>query len=358
MKKALGSFSKNIKEKAIRTASDFSDTKSLISLDIPVLNILASGRIDGGISENQMCYLATPKAMGKTTVIFKFLAKGQKEGKLPIYIETENRFNKELARKCGLNVDEMIIIETKIIEDIQASIAQLYKDFTFDEIKDTIIGFDSWGAMISSKDVSNSEEEDVEKRNMYFNQQRKKLAVFLTSYKSSKLVAGWTYENIGSMGNMKAISGGSGMEYMPDVVLQGTSESKSDKSVKKTSQADDKNSNIDGKVITFKTMKSSAGGMEDTTLKVRVLKDIGIDPFWGLLDDALICNVVSKEGNRYVNNVIGDGVKMWEKDIYNEEFWKPIWNDETFKNHITKRYSYNEKDMKIATFDLASVITD
>jgi recombination protein RecA len=62
-------------------------------------------------------FWGTP-SVGKTTMCFRIIAKAQEMGYRPVIVDSEYSYSDEYAKKCGINVDDIVVIQSTIVEDI------------------------------------------------------------------------------------------------------------------------------------------------------------------------------------------------------------------------------------------------
>ena len=68
-----------------------------------------------------------------------------------------------------------------------------------------------------------------------------------------------------------------------------------------------------------------------------------MDPFYGLLDDALEGGYVIKPVNgKYCRGHIPNDEKLKEDDIYTSKFWGPIFKDTDFYSYIETKYKFSK----------------
>ena len=330
-----------------------------INTYVPVLNVLASGKINGGFPLYKTTYLPAPSTMGKSSLAYKEMSVAQKKhGMFVLLVETESRFNYEHAEKFGVDTDEdsFMVIQENNITKIRNALINVIDELSKEERKKIFIAVDSWGGLVSNTTIDMAKKDKTTK-NMQSTQEKNDLAKYLCGSKCTVLVSGWVYENVGSMSSKKSVSGGSGIEFMPDCILQGVGCNKSDGTVKASTVDDDTQSQILGKLVTFYANKTSAGGKEDSKLTIRILKEGGVDVYYGFLPDALASGMIVKDGAKYRSTLDDSGKKYWEKDLYDNSegvassIWNPIYANVDFREFIERKYSFKYSEMLTTTVD-------
>jgi recombination protein RecA len=75
---------------------------------------------------------------------FRILAEAQRRGYRPVIIDSEYSYNDEYAKKCGVNIEDVVVIQSTIVEEImKALIGYLTNDvekhiFLFDSLSNII----------------------------------------------------------------------------------------------------------------------------------------------------------------------------------------------------------------------------
>lgn len=89
---------------------------------IPTPSVGLNRALNGGLYTGAShLFWGTPSA-GKSTMSFRILANAQKMGYRPVIIDSEYSFNEEYAAKCGIDVDDIVVVQSTIVEDTLKSI--------------------------------------------------------------------------------------------------------------------------------------------------------------------------------------------------------------------------------------------
>lgn len=80
-----------------------SDVKTFVSTGSTLLDYIISNRKDGGIPVGKVSEISGLEASGKTLLAMQICANTQKDGGLPVYIDTENAFQTDFANRVGLD---------------------------------------------------------------------------------------------------------------------------------------------------------------------------------------------------------------------------------------------------------------
>ena len=143
------------------------------------------------------------------------------------------------------------------------------------------------------------------------------------------------YENLDAFNNLSSIPGGKGIYFASSSVVQGTSKAKQKES----------DGEITGAIVTAQTRKGRFS-REHSKLKYLINYDGGINAYYGLLDFALETGYVEKPSNGFYTRPCVENDKKWrEKEIYNKEFWTPIFKETDFKLSVEKAFSFKHNEI-------------
>lgn len=139
-----------------------------------------------------------------------------------------------------------------------------------------------------------------------------------------------------------SISGGRGLYYACSSILLGSSKAKDKEST----------GDIVGAIVTAKTEKSRFA-KEHSKLKYAIKHDGGIHPFYGILEDALESEFVTKpKMGWYTRNfeklgIEGEDKKWREKEIWDAgvDFWGVLIKNEEFRLYFEKKYTYTHNSI-------------
>lgn len=315
------------------------------------LNLLLSGKVNGGVPKGKVTMLAAPRASMKTIITMISAANAQKKGNTVVWIDAEFAFDPNTFIQFGGDIgeDKFILIQENRIEEIQTFVLNLFEEYNPKEDGGLFIAIDSLGTMITSKTVDDSMDgKDVQ--DMTQAKKRNSLASILLMVSGKKnvtivminhLYAGMSQYDTG------VISGGSKSQYVASSILKITSRAKEK----------DKEGDVEGNIFTANTEKGRFS-RENSKLKFKASYNDGINAFYGLLDDALEGGYVTKPTvGWYTRPHIAEDKKFREADIYCSEFWKPVFGDTDFKQYLETKYSYtNTIDGVDNLYDTAELV--
>jgi recombination protein RecA len=82
------------------------------------LNRALGGGLNTGATH---LFWGTP-SVGKSTMCFRILAESQSRGFRPVIVDSEYSFNEEYAAKCVIDIDDIVVIQSTVVEDILKNI--------------------------------------------------------------------------------------------------------------------------------------------------------------------------------------------------------------------------------------------
>ena len=111
---------------------------------IPTPSVGLNRALGGGLNTGATHLFWGTPSVGKTTMCFRIIAEAQKLGYRPVIIDSESSYNDEYAAKCGIDIDDVVIIQSTVVEDIMKNlIGYLTNDkekhiFLFDSLSNII----------------------------------------------------------------------------------------------------------------------------------------------------------------------------------------------------------------------------
>lgn len=310
------------------------DTEFL-STNSVALNLLYSGKVNGGIPKGHMSMISAPSMLGKSFIAMNIARNAQKDGMQVVVIDTERAFKKSMAKslKIDLSPDKIQVIQESSLEKIESIVLSITDSMTTEEKKNTLFILDSWGTLVTSKALKDGlTGNDVS--DMTEPKKKNRLANIILNTKATFFIVNHVYDNTGGFGDPLVIPGGRRIAFNCEAIVLGMSRAK-DKN--KTTKE------IEGHIITAKTFKSRYSKGE-SKLQYRLKNSGGLDPFFGLLADAMEhgCVIKPKPG-KFSRSFIEGDKEFKEKDIYCVEFWKPIFDETDFADYLEGQYTFGEE---------------
>ena len=173
--------------------SEASVEQGYISTSCLPLNVLFSGKLDGGIIIGQMNQSVAPSSLGKSFVGMKVARNAQKKGMEVLYLDTEFAFDYSFAKSVGINTDELLVVQDNKMESVQQTLIATIEELELEERKGLLVIIDSWGGLVTSKTVNDAiSGKDV--TDMTIAKKKNALARLLTGMGVTVFVINQTYE--------------------------------------------------------------------------------------------------------------------------------------------------------------------
>ena len=317
---------------AVLDKSEFFQEKELINIDVPMMNVALSGRLDGGLGSG-LTVLAGPSKHFKTSFALKIAGAYMNSDPEAIMLFYDSEFGSPQSYFENFGIDTSRVLHTPItnVEELKFDlINQLEEIGKNDKV---IIVIDSIGNLASKKELDDAlNEKGV--ADMSRAKALKGLFRMSTPYLTMKniplLAINHTYKEIGLFPK-EIVGGGTGIYYSADNIwILGRRQNK-------------KGTEITGYDFIINVEKSRFV-KEKSKIPISVSWDGGIERYSGLLDIALAGGYVTKPSNGWyqlVNRATGEviGTKVREKDTLTSEFWRDILADETFVDFVKQMYS-------------------
>lgn len=85
---------------------------------IPTPSLGLNKALGGGLNTGATHLFWGTPSVGKTTMCFRIIAQAQKMGYRPIIVDSEYSYSDEYARKCGIDTDDIVVVQSTVVEDI------------------------------------------------------------------------------------------------------------------------------------------------------------------------------------------------------------------------------------------------
>ncbi|MGA1256553.1 MAG: hypothetical protein ACO3YX_06010, partial [Candidatus Nanopelagicaceae bacterium] len=85
---------------------------------IPTPSLGLNKALGGGLNTGATHLFWGTPSVGKTTMCFRILADAQKLGFRPVIVDSEYSYSDEYARKCGIDTEDIVVVQSTIVEDI------------------------------------------------------------------------------------------------------------------------------------------------------------------------------------------------------------------------------------------------
>lgn len=349
-------------------ATEF-DEVSFLSTNVVVMNLVFSGKIIGGIKKGTINTICAPSAEGKSLIGLNALKSAQKSGMDCVVIDSERAFPFSVAKALGIDMSVIPVYKLQNIGDIKEVYAKINKNAKSKERANIFVLFDSWGPLVFTG-LMDKAEKGVDTADMGRTANFKnELANIINAYGNTTFCINHVYDSLQMYGEKFCIPGGKRLFFLSDGIGLAMSE------------ATWKNPDTDeymGKLVTM-GVKKGRSARERCRIQFAIRADGALDPFYGLFDEALESGVLKKVApGKYVrdfpiiNKKTGEDMsdididthepkRTWrEADMYegtNEpRFWIPIFQNETFREFVEKKFTYEAEDMLSAKYDVVDMI--
>lgn len=321
---------------SVLSQSEFFNEKEITTIDVPMLNVALSGRVDGGLTSG-LTVLAGPSKHFKTSFALKMAGAFLDANPEAVMLFYDSEFGSPQSyfTNFGIDTDRVLHVPVMNVEELKFDlIAQLEN---LDKDDKVIIVIDSVGNLASKKELDDAiNEKSV--ADMSRAKALKGLFRMTTPYltmKSIPLIAiNHTYKEIGLFPK-DIVSGGTGIYYSADNIwILGRRQNKT-------------GTEVTGYDFIINVEKSRFV-KEKSKIPISVSWDGGIERYSGLLDVALAGGFVIKPSNGWyqlVDTESGEvvGSKVRQKDTLEPDFWSPLLGNQKFLDFIQNQYSIDRR---------------
>jgi len=297
---------------------------------IPI-NLLLSGKVDGGIPRRGVTTLAGDSGYGKTYIALSAAKNFMDDGYSVLWIDSEFAINEDTIKNFGLqkriDSEQLKIIGETNINKIKSLLVNILEEIDRDD--KLVIVIDSYSALVTTKSVEDALKEK-EVADMHTVKKKNEMMTIVNGLAAKKevpvIVINHVYQEQSAMYPKTIISGGTKVRYFSNSILLLNSKAK----------VKDKNGNVIGAMVTAITDKSRFA-KEQTRMKFYINFTKGLSKYHGLLDSFIDMGLIVKEGKR-VYSIENPDKKWWEKDIYCDEFFEPLL--EKHRDKIEENFKY------------------
>lgn len=340
-----------------------------LSTNVVVMNLVFSGLMDGGIKKGKINTICAPSAEGKSLIGLNVLKSAQKSGMNCVVIDSERAFPFAVARSLGIDMTDIPVYQATSIGDIKQIYALINDGAKAKERRNIFVLFDSWGPLVFTGLLEKAEK-GVDTADMGRTANFKNdLANIINSYGNTTFCINHVYDSLQMYGEKFCIPGGKRLFFLSDGIGLALSEAQW------KNPADD---SYWGKLVTM-GVKKGRSARERARVQFGLRATGALDPFYGLFDDAVEAGVIEKsKPGRYVRKfeivdkktgedlsdidvVTGEVKKEWsEVDMYDPHkepmFWIPVFQNQTFKEYVQKKYTYESNDMISSRYDVVDMM--
>jgi RecA/RadA recombinase len=321
---------------SVLSQSEFFNEKEITTIDVPMLNVALSGRVDGGLTSG-LTVLAGPSKHFKTSFALKMAGAFLDANPEAVMLFYDSEFGSPQSyfTNFGIDTDRVLHVPVMNVEELKFDLIGQLENLDKDD--KVIIVIDSVGNLASKKELEDAiNEKSV--ADMSRAKALKGLFRMTTPYltmKSIPLIAiNHTYKEIGLFPK-DIVSGGTGIYYSADNIwILGRRQNKT-------------GTEVTGYDFIINVEKSRFV-KEKSKIPISVSWDGGIERYSGLLDVALAGGFVVKPSNGWyqlVDTESGEvvGSKVRQKDTLDPEFWSPLLASQKFLDFIQNQYSIDRR---------------
>ena len=284
----------------------FTDTIDWIDTGNYALNYLISGQFDRGIPLGRVTCFAGESGSGKSFICSGNLVKqAQKQGILPIVLDSENALDSDWLSALGVDVSEdklmrfgvsMIDEVAKFVSEFMKGYKDQYSDMPYEERQKVLFVVDSLGMLLTPTDI-----DQFERGDMKGDMGRKPKALTALVRNAVNLIAGnpvgvvatnHTYASQDMFDPDDKISGGQGFIYASSIVVAMR------KLKLKEDEEGNKISDVRGIRAACKVMKTRFSKPFES-VQIKIPYESGMDPFSGLVELFEKSGLLVKDGNKF-----------------------------------------------------------
>jgi len=85
---------------------------------IPTPSLGLNKALGGGLNTGATHLFWGTPSVGKTTMCFRIISEAQKMGYRPVIIDSEYSYSDSYAQKCGIDIDDIVVIQSTVVEEI------------------------------------------------------------------------------------------------------------------------------------------------------------------------------------------------------------------------------------------------
>ena len=317
---------------AVLEQSEFFQEKEITRIDVPMMNVALSGRLDGGLVSG-LTVLAGPSKHFKTSFALKMASAFLDSDPEAIMLFYDSEFGSPQSYFTNFGIDTSRVLHTPItnVEELKFDLINQLEEISPDD--KVIIVIDSIGNLASKKEL----EDAINEKSVADMSRAKALkglfrmsTPYLTMKNIPLLAINHTYKEIGLFPK-DIVGGGTGIYYSADNIwILGRRQNKT-------------GTEVTGYDFIINVEKSRMV-KEKSKIPISVSWDGGIERYSGLLDVALAGGFVTKPSNGWYQLVDIEtgaeiGSKVRQKDTLTEEFWSGMLSNEKFSEFVTGMYS-------------------
>lgn len=304
---------------------------SYISTGCYSLNKIISGSYFKGIPHGRITAFVGLPGVGKSYICKSIIREAQKDGYAVIIYDTEGAYNTEDLKRFGIDTSTLIFPEDVLtISQWKNNIVNTL-DFFHKKCPEQkwLVVTDSIANLVTEKEIEEAKDggtsQDMGLRAKQFSAASRLIQKSITNCNATMVLTNHTYEKPGANPNVpptEVPKGGNGFIYMVSCLI-GIKKYALKEDVKNVVDNSTEKKKVGNRLVftTFKNRFVPEGMVAEAYLDF----EKGLQPYQGLLADAIEYGFIEKAGNRW--NIKHLGKSVWTKDLYTDEVWQPILKD-------------------------------
>ena len=315
-----------VKTSALLSESIYFTDKDIVTTNLPILNIAFSGAVDGGLVPGLTVFAGASKSFKTLLGLYCMKAYFNKyPDAVALFYDSEFGVTPEYLTSNGIDTNKVIHIPIEHIEQLKFDIVKRLEQIERGD--HVFIMIDSLGALSSKKEIDDANDEKSVS-DMTRAKSIRSLNRIITPHLTMKdlpcIVVNHIYQTM-ELYSKSVISGGTSIIYSANQAF-----------IISRSQEKD-GTEVVGWNFTINVEKSRFV-REKSKLTFMVNYEEGINKWSGLMDLALEFNFVIKPSNGWYSIVGQEDKKYRLADTMNEAFWKPILDDEKFRQAVKAKF--------------------
>lgn len=331
---------------SVLSQSEFFNEKEITTIDVPMLNVALSGRVDGGLTSG-LTVLAGPSKHFKTSFALKMAGAFLDANPEAVMLFYDSEFGSPQSYFTNFGIDTDRVLHTPVMNVEELKFDLIGQLENLDKDDKVIIVIDSVGNLASKKEL----EDAINEKSVADMSRAKALkglfrmtTPYLTMKRIPLIAINHTYKEIGLFPK-DIVSGGTGIYYSADNIwILGRRQNKT-------------GTEVTGYDFIVNVEKSRMV-KEKSKIPISVSWDGGIERYSGLLDVALAGGFVVKPSNGWyqlVDTESGEvvGSKVRQKETLEKGFWTDLLSNQRFLDFVQNQYSIDRRSEVELDFDEA-----
>jgi len=353
---------KGVKKRGIGTSlaeSDYGEVPYYLSVGTVAMNLMLSGKWNGGVPASKLTMFAGEKGSTKTLNMLEAIKSMQSEypDSTIVYIDAEHAADKSSLVKYGIDTSKVIYFPLSRIDDEDKEMSLMYQISNLsNEIEKhdkVMMCIDSLGVLTTGRTNNNAESGNMAK-DMSINSDKKKFVNMLLEVAGLRMIPiiiiNHVYDSVGGFSSdPKQVAGGSVL-FLPSQVILISSKAKMTNESDFTMEAGTAKVQT-GNIFTAYVYKGRLS-KERSKAKFAIHYEHGFLKYYGLVEYALEGGYIeeSKDGRATVYNIVGHSdIKATKKTVCMKEnypFWEALFAKTDFGEYLNALFSYGVSSFK------------